>query len=96
MPSPRWKRILITGACGRLGTQLRAGLAGSAQTLRLTDIRHVADAAHAACHRWNWIANAGLRQDYGWDHYRCDRHCHCRYDPHRDAARRRCAVRALP
>lgn len=39
MPSPRWKRILITGACGRLGTQLRAGLAGSAQTLRLTDIR---------------------------------------------------------
>lgn len=39
MANPRWKRILLTGACGRLGSQLRTGLAGSAEVLRLTDIR---------------------------------------------------------
>ncbi len=39
MPNPRWKRMLITGACGRLGTQLRSGLRGAASVMRLTDLR---------------------------------------------------------
>lgn len=45
MARPRWNRILITGACGRLGSQLRTGLAGAAQVLRLTDIRDPGPAA---------------------------------------------------
>lgn len=35
--TPRYNRILITGAAGRLGTQLRQGLAPLAQHLRLAD-----------------------------------------------------------
>lgn len=37
MTAPRFDTILITGAAGRLGTQLRRGLAPLARTLRLTD-----------------------------------------------------------
>lgn len=43
MTNPRWKRILITGASGRLGSQLRTGLTGTAEVLRLTDIRDLGD-----------------------------------------------------
>ena len=32
-----FNRILITGAAGRLGTQLRKGLASLAQNIRITD-----------------------------------------------------------
>jgi len=35
--SPHYQRILLTGAAGRLGTQLRSGLAPLAQHLRLAD-----------------------------------------------------------
>ena len=34
---PHYNRILITGAAGRLGSQLRAGLAPLAQVIRLAD-----------------------------------------------------------
>lgn len=37
MTAPRFDRILITGAAGRLGTQLRKGLAPLARNLRLLD-----------------------------------------------------------
>lgn len=37
MTTPRFDTILITGAAGRLGTQLRRGLAPLARHLRLTD-----------------------------------------------------------
>lgn len=39
----KFDTILITGAAGRLGTQLRAGLAPLAKTLRLTDRSDIAD-----------------------------------------------------
>jgi uronate dehydrogenase len=39
--SKRFKRILITGAAGRLGTELRRGLAPLAECLRLADISEV-------------------------------------------------------
>jgi len=35
--SPRYQRILLTGAAGRLGTQLRQGLASLARHVRLAD-----------------------------------------------------------
>lgn len=41
--SPRFDRILITGAAGRLGTELRRGLAPLARRLRLTDRGPIAD-----------------------------------------------------
>ena len=34
MTIPHWKRLLITGAAGRLGSQLRNGLRGTALTIR--------------------------------------------------------------
>ncbi|MGQ0564634.1 MAG: NAD-dependent epimerase/dehydratase family protein [Gemmobacter sp.] len=43
MTGPRFDTILLTGAAGRLGTQLRRGLAPLARTLRLTDRVAVAD-----------------------------------------------------
>ena len=43
MTPPRFDTILITGAAGRLGTQLRRGLAPLARKLRLTDAAPIAD-----------------------------------------------------
>lgn len=43
MTDPRFDTILITGAAGRLGTQLRRGLAPLARKLRLTDVAPIAD-----------------------------------------------------
>lgn len=41
--SPRFDTILITGAAGRLGTQLRRGLAPLARKLRLADVAEIRD-----------------------------------------------------
>ena len=41
---PRFNRLLITGAAGNLGRELRAGLAPLAHTLRLTDRAEMAPA----------------------------------------------------
>jgi len=41
--SKPYQTILITGAAGRLGTELRRGLAPLAETLRLTDRTEIAD-----------------------------------------------------
>ncbi|MGH6809540.1 MAG: NAD-dependent epimerase/dehydratase family protein, partial [Ensifer adhaerens] len=38
-----YNTILITGAAGRLGTELRRGLAPLAETLRLADITEIKD-----------------------------------------------------
>ena len=43
MTEPRFDTILLTGAAGRLGTQLRRGLAPLARRLRLTDRVTIAD-----------------------------------------------------
>lgn len=43
--SPRYDTILVTGAAGRLGRELRGGLATLARTLRLTDRVEVPDLA---------------------------------------------------
>ena len=43
MTAPRFERILLTGAAGSLGTQLRRGLAPLARTLRLSDRAPIAD-----------------------------------------------------
>jgi uronate dehydrogenase len=43
MTTPRFNRLLITGAAGRLGTELRRGLAPLAKTLRLTDKTDIPD-----------------------------------------------------
>ncbi len=43
MSDPRFNRILLTGAAGRLGTQLRRGLAPLCRHLRLVDLIDVAD-----------------------------------------------------
>lgn len=43
MTKPRFDTILITGAAGRLGTELRRGLAPQARRLRLTDRTGIAD-----------------------------------------------------
>ena len=53
---PRFKRLLITGAAGNLGTVLRKGLAPLATTLRLTDR---ADLGQASAHEEIMIADAG-------------------------------------
>ncbi|MCP4392468.1 MAG: NAD(P)-dependent oxidoreductase, partial [Gammaproteobacteria bacterium] len=42
---PRFNRLLITGAAGNLGRELRRGLAPLATTLRLTDRGEMAPAA---------------------------------------------------
>ena len=39
--TPRFDTILITGAAGRLGTELRRGLAPLARRLRLSDISEI-------------------------------------------------------
>ncbi len=39
MMSPRWNRLLITGAAGRLGSQLRSDLRGIARVVRSADVR---------------------------------------------------------
>jgi len=41
--TPRFDTILITGAAGRLGTELRRGLAPLARRLRLSDITEIPD-----------------------------------------------------
>jgi uronate dehydrogenase len=43
MTTPRFNRILVTGAAGRLGTQLRRGLAPLCAHLRLADIAEIKD-----------------------------------------------------
>ncbi|MFT3688602.1 NAD-dependent epimerase/dehydratase family protein [Paenirhodobacter sp.] len=43
MTSPRFDTILITGAAGRLGTELRRGLAPLARRLRLADVAEIKD-----------------------------------------------------
>ena len=43
MIAPRFDTILITGAAGNLGTQLRRGLAPLARKLRLNDVKEIAD-----------------------------------------------------
>lgn len=43
MTSPRFDRILLTGAAGRLGTQLRRGLAPLCARMRLADRAPIAD-----------------------------------------------------
>lgn len=43
MTAPRFDTILITGAAGRLGTELRRGLAPLARRLRLSDRTEIAD-----------------------------------------------------
>ena len=45
MTAPRWNRLLITGASGRLGTRLRTGLRDLAQHLRVTDVRELGPVA---------------------------------------------------
>lgn len=42
---PQYDRILLTGAAGRLGTELRRGLAPLASTIRLADVKPVGDIA---------------------------------------------------
>ena len=42
---PEFRRILVTGAAGSLGSHLRTGLAPLADRLRLTDIRDLGAAA---------------------------------------------------
>lgn len=42
---PQYDRILLTGAAGRLGTELRRGLAPLASTIRLADVKPVGDLA---------------------------------------------------
>ncbi|WP_372801255.1 NAD-dependent epimerase/dehydratase family protein [Paracoccus seriniphilus] len=43
MTAPRFDTILITGAAGRLGTELRRGLAPLARRLRLADMAEIQD-----------------------------------------------------
>lgn len=72
---PRFETLLITGAAGRLGTQLRFGLAPLARRLRLADAAPIADprpnediltfdladeaAVHAACKDVDAIVHFG-------------------------------------
>jgi uronate dehydrogenase len=42
---PDYRRILITGAAGSLGSHLRAGIAPLAETLRLVDVKPMGEAA---------------------------------------------------
>jgi uronate dehydrogenase len=73
--SARFDTILITGAAGRLGSQLRRGLAPLARRLRLADVAPITDpgpqeearifdladeaAVHAACHGVDAIVHFG-------------------------------------
>jgi uronate dehydrogenase len=73
--TPRFDTILITGAAGRLGTELRRGLAPLARKLRLADVAAIADlqpneealtfdladeaAVHAACQGVDAIVHFG-------------------------------------
>ena len=41
--NPRFDTLLITGAAGRLGSQLRQGLAPLARRLRLSDVAEIKD-----------------------------------------------------
>ena len=41
MADLNWSRILITGAAGKIGATLRAGLAGRYKALRLLDRRPI-------------------------------------------------------
>jgi len=75
MTTPRFNRILVTGAAGRLGTQLRRGLAPLCAHLRLADIAEIKDlqpneealcfdladeaAVHAACKGVDAIVHFG-------------------------------------
>lgn len=43
MSDPRFNRILLTGAAGRLGTQLRRGLAPLCRYLRVADLAEIRD-----------------------------------------------------
>jgi uronate dehydrogenase len=43
MTEPRYDRILLTGAAGRLGTELRRGLAPLCRQLRLSDVAPITD-----------------------------------------------------
>lgn len=43
MTKPRFDTVLLTGAAGRLGTQLRRGLAPLCRVLRVADVKPVAD-----------------------------------------------------
>ncbi len=43
MTTPVFDTLLLTGAAGRLGTELRRGLAPLARTLRLSDHKEIAD-----------------------------------------------------
>lgn len=43
MTDHRWRRVLITGAAGRIGSTLRAGLIGRHELFRLIDRRPIAD-----------------------------------------------------
>ncbi|MFC3088624.1 NAD-dependent epimerase/dehydratase family protein [Tabrizicola soli] len=45
MSNPRFDRILLTGAAGRLGTELRRGLAPLCRQLRLADVVRITDLA---------------------------------------------------
>ena len=47
MPATMLDRLLITGAAGRLGRQLRESLAPHARVLRLTDVAEMAPASAA-------------------------------------------------
>ena len=49
---PHYNRILITGAAGRLGSQLRAGLAPLAQVIRLADREPLGPLAGRAVHHF--------------------------------------------
>ncbi len=46
-PSPKWRRLLITGAAGEIGSVIRPALVDTAGALRLLDQRPIADAAAA-------------------------------------------------
>ena len=47
LPTPKWRRVLITGAAGEIGTVIRPALVDTAGALRLLDQRPIADAAAA-------------------------------------------------
>jgi len=46
-PSPKWRRLLITGAAGEIGSVIWPALVDTARALRLLDQRPIADAAAA-------------------------------------------------
>jgi len=46
-PTPKWRRLLITGAAGEIGSVIRPALQDTAGRIRLLDKRPIADAAGA-------------------------------------------------